>query len=144
MGGPSNFCHAAIVMLIKMRPLQNIQNLHNSTGTLPQGANDRIKATSCEDRKGLIKTLELQLELQLEQYYTAVKKSNKYFWPGVLRPEDYLAAEIQHDHRYIDMTGSGVRDCEKCATLAVKMYDDCFDKAWSYSDGRRNGGKGQA
>lgn len=135
IGKLSHFCHIVVVTLIKIRLLQNIQNLCNSMflyERLPKEIADKIRKMlvttavasnkeimCCVDQESLVKTL----ELQLEQLYAAVKSSNKYFWPGLLKPEVHLAAEISHKHIYIDKTS---HECEERATLAVKICHDCF------------------
>lgn len=137
IGEPLQFCHAVVVMLVKIRLLSNFKNLRDSMflyETLPTEIADKIrkmivsstvtkmKGFVCgEDQKSLIKTL----ELQLEQLHAALNSSNKYFWPGLLRPDAYLAAEVSPKHIYIDTTTT---ECEERAVLAVKIFHDCFDE----------------
>lgn len=138
VGEPLQLCHAVVVMLIKMRLLNNFKNLHNSMflyERLPTEIADKIRkmlVTSTkitkingfvcgEDQKRLIKTL----EFELKQLHAAINSSNKYFWPGLLRPDAYLAAEVSPKHIYIDTTSN---ECEERAVLAVKIFHDCFDE----------------
>lgn len=57
--------------------------------------------------KGLIKTFKLQLK-QLET------TTNKFFGPGLLRPEAYLELEISHKSIYIDTTSNIMKNEEFC------------------------------
>ncbi len=137
IGNPWHICHAIVVFLIKLRLLKNIQNLHNSMflyDRLPIEIADglrnllvspmvaRNKRIMCDDNlKNLIK----MLESQMKQLYADVKAANKYFWPGLLKPETYLAAPLSPKELYIDRT---YPDMEERARLAVKMFYDIFDE----------------
>lgn len=101
----SDISHAVAVLLIKMRLLRNVKSLKNAGflyDLLPPEMVDRISKDiggkiiasrkdilMSKDQDALIKTL----EQQLQELFTFVKESNKYFWPALLNPADYLAAQ---------------------------------------------------
>ncbi|KAN0096373.1 hypothetical protein V8E51_015178 [Hyaloscypha variabilis] len=103
----SDISFVVAVALIKFRLLLDIKALQNSTvlgEKVPQELLDNIRAQlvssivagnkeimQSEDQTALIK----ELESQVEELYKAVKKSNKYFWPALLRPGNNLTARPQ-------------------------------------------------
>jgi len=90
--------HAVSVTLIKIRLLLDVRALQNSTvvgAKVPKELLDKIRGQlvstvvakrkdimDSEDQGPLIK----KLESQVQKLYTAVKESNKYFWPALLKP----------------------------------------------------------
>jgi len=97
--------HAAALMLIKMRLLKDAQTLRNSyflydgKCKLPSEIVDRIRKEAVgkiigqrkdilmnKDQNSLIETL----EEQIHQLFEFVIVNNKYVWPGLLDPTDYL------------------------------------------------------
>jgi len=95
------------VTLIKFRLLLDIKALQNSTvlgEKVAQELLDNIRGQlvssivarnkdimQSEDQTAIIQ----KLESQVEKLYQAVNKSNKYFWPALLRPGRHLTARAQ-------------------------------------------------
>lgn len=99
-----DICHVIPLMLIKMNLLRDIKSLENSYflyERLPVELADCIRKKAVgkivAKRKDMLMSknqnqlIEI-LEKQLQQLFAFVNKSNKYVWPGILDPEDYLAA----------------------------------------------------
>lgn len=105
IGEYSDLSHAVPLMLIKMRLLRIVKSLKNTDflyDRLPPELIDSISKDiggkilakrkdilMSKDQEALIK----KLEEQVHELFTFVKKSNKYFWPGLLDPAAYLAAK---------------------------------------------------
>ncbi|KAK9350208.1 hypothetical protein V1523DRAFT_355784 [Lipomyces doorenjongii] len=98
--------HAVSVTLIKIRILHDLRNLQGSTvvgetALFPQEILDNIRGKLVStivagnkevmDGKDQGPAIE-RLESQVAQLYKAVKKSNKHFWPALIRPGNNLMA----------------------------------------------------
>jgi hypothetical protein len=98
--------HTVSVTLIKIRMLCDLRSLHSSTvlgEKLPQEIVDYVRGQlvssiiggnkeimDSEDQSEAIQ----RLESQVTKLYKAVKKSNPYFWPALLRPGNHLRAPL--------------------------------------------------
>lgn len=133
----ADVAHAAALVLIKIKLLKEAQTLRNSyclyddECILPSKIVDRIRQEAVgkiiaqrkdilmnKDQSSLIETL----EEQIHQLFQFVKVNNKYVWPGLLDPADYLeqlpisysygsdehaAATIQYVYNaFVETTGS--------------------------------------
>lgn len=133
----ADVAHAAALVLIKIKLLKEAQTLRNSyclyddECILPSEIVDRIRQEAVgkiiaqrkdilmnKDQSSLIETL----EEQIHQLFQFVKVNNKYVWPGLLDPADYLeqlpisysygsdehaAATIQYVYNaFVETTGS--------------------------------------
>lgn len=121
--------HVIPLMLIKMRLLRNVKSLNNSDflyDRLPPEIVDRISkeigGKILAKRKDILMNKDQDvlienLEKQLQELFTFVKKTNKYFWPGILDPAAYLAAM---------MPASYSDGSEEHAQLTLKHYYDAI------------------
>lgn len=69
-----------------------------------------------------------KVESQLEQLYAVVKVKNTYLWPGLLKPEPYMAASVNTKFIYIDRSSC---ESEDRAVSTIKL---CYD-AWAETPG---------
>lgn len=121
--------HAASLMLIKMRLLMDAQTLQNShflyddECILPSEIVDRIRKEAVgkiiaqkkdiltnTDQRSLIETL----EEQIRQLFQFVKANNKYVWPGILDPAEYLEEFA---------TSYSIGSKEHAAVIIQNVYD---------------------
>ena len=94
------------VTLLKIRLLMDARELQNSSilsKKVPQEILDSVRRQlmsgsviaenksimNAKDQTPLIE----ELEVQVQDLYTAVKKTNKYFWPALLKPGKHLTAQ---------------------------------------------------
>ncbi|RFU26167.1 hypothetical protein B7463_g10180, partial [Scytalidium lignicola] len=98
--------HAVSITLIKIRILHDLRNLQSSTevaktASLPQEILDNIRAklvsTIVTGNKEIMDSNDQgpaieKLESQVAQLYKAVEKTNKHFWPALIRPGNNLKA----------------------------------------------------
>lgn len=94
------------VTLLKIRLLLDLRALQNSSmigDKVPQEILDGVRGQlvsgsaiaenesimNARDQAPLIRTL----EVQVQDLYTAVKRTNEYFWPALLKPGKHLTAE---------------------------------------------------
>lgn len=95
--------HQVSVILIKIRLLQDLQALQHSMTALgdelPREVFDMVLGQMVSNidagRKDVIERTDQSdaiqlLEKQIEQLHRAVKASNQYFWPALLKPGDAL------------------------------------------------------
>lgn len=132
---PKYIYHVMLVVLIKIRLLQHTDNLWNSMflyQILPTEIADEIRnmvvdSTVAKEirimRSKDLQKLRVTLESQLKQLYRFVKSNNEHIWPGVLKPEVYLAAVVHNDVKYIDRTTHGGKEQVK---LIIKLMHECF------------------
>jgi hypothetical protein len=100
----TDLSYAVSVALMKIRLLLDVTHLQNSAvlgEKLPQELLDNIRSqlvsTVVAGNKDIMDSkdqtpLIVKLKSQVEELYTAVKKSNEYFWPALLRPGANLVA----------------------------------------------------
>lgn len=101
--------HAVSITLIKIRILYDLRNLQGvtvvgETALFPQEILNNIRgnlvSTIVAGNKEIIDSNDQgpaikKLESQVAQLYKAVKKSNQYFWPALIRPGNNLKARPQ-------------------------------------------------
>lgn len=99
-----DLAHAVAVTLIKIRLLQDVKALRDSTAVerkVPQEIIDKIRnemvGTIIGKRKDLLEgedhgPLIKRLQTQVKEMFESVQKSNKYFWPALMEPGDNLTA----------------------------------------------------
>ena len=95
--------HRIAITLVKIRLLQDVRNLHNSTAIrdrLPRELFDIIRGylvnSDVADRRDIMNEYDQthnirKLEEQIVWLYGGVKAENWYFWDGLLDPEPNLA-----------------------------------------------------
>ena len=95
--------HSVGVTLLKIRLLMDLRALQNSSvigNKVPQEILDSVRGqlvsgSIIADNKSIINAkdhapLIESMEVQVQDLYTAVKTSNKYFWPALLKPGKHL------------------------------------------------------
>ncbi|CAF9936201.1 MAG: hypothetical protein ALECFALPRED_006731 [Alectoria fallacina] len=104
----SSLSHSAAITLLKIRLLMDVRALQNSSmigskvpqeildsvrGQLVSGSviSDNQSIMNAKDQAPLIE----KLEVQVQNLYTAVKNSNKHFWPALLNPGKHLTARSE-------------------------------------------------
>lgn len=128
IGKYADLGHAVPLILIKMKLLRDLKTLQNSNflyQKLPTEMVDRIRKLAVGEivanRKDILmnnnqKPLIEKLEKQMQQLFQFVKKSNRYFWPGLLDPADYLAAA----------PSTYSEGSKEHAGLTIQFYYDAF------------------
>lgn len=97
--------HGVAITLLKIRLLMDARTLQNSSmlsDKVPQEILDSVRdqlmsGSVIAENKSIMNakdnTLLIEMmELQVDDLYTAVKKTNKYFWPALLKPGKHLTA----------------------------------------------------
>ena len=100
-----DLAHPVAITLLKIRLLLDARELQKSSmlsNKVPQEILDSVRdqlvsGSVIAENKTIMNNKDQSLliemlELQVHDLYTAVNKSNKYFWPALLKPEKHLAA----------------------------------------------------
>lgn len=97
--------HSVAIALLKIRLLMDLRALQNSLvigDKVPQEILDGVRGqlvsgSIIADNKSIIHAKDQaplieKIEVQVQELYTAVKDSNKHFWPALLKPGKHLTA----------------------------------------------------
>lgn len=104
--------NANVLELYEKLPEEMVDKIRKELVSSNFVTNEVIMSTGNEN------TLIKNLESQLEQLYAAVKVSNKYLWPGLLKPEAYIATPVNTNLIYIDKSSY---ESEQRAISTIKM-----------------------